>query len=84
MAELLDAVDDGGHREILVAMRDSLAAKIEETSSGRDYAAMMKSLMVCEDRIYAYDLEHGAYAPNEDEPPAAKARARRKNRVSDE
>ena len=82
MADLRNAVDGGDHREILVALRDSLAAKIEETVSGRDYAAMMKSLKDIEDSIYTYDEKHGAFAPKEDESPAAKARARHKMRVT--
>lgn len=82
MAKLVAAAEGGDYRETLVAMRNALAVKIEDTTSGRDYAAMMKSMKDIVDTIYAYDEKHGAFAPQEDESPAAKARARHKRRMS--
>lgn len=83
MADLLDAVESGDYRAILVATRETLAATLEQTESKRDYAAIAKSLMECNERIYKYDVDHGAFAPKEEESPAAKARARHKRRVAD-
>lgn len=75
MADLATVAEEGVYRDTLAAMRDSLAAKIDETKSGRDYAAMMKSMKDIVDTIYEYDEKHGAFAPKEEESPAAKARA---------
>lgn len=82
MAELLDAVESGDYRAILVATRETLAYTLEQTESKRDYAAIAKSLMECNERIYKYDVEHGAFAPTEDDSPVAKARARRQRRAT--
>ena len=83
MADLVTAVEGGDYRAILVAIRDDLARTLEDTDSKRDYAAIAKSLMEANERIYKYDMEHGAFVPKEDESPAAKARARHKRRISD-
>ena len=66
----------GDHRSILVAIRNDLAAKTDETESKRDYAAMIKSLVAVEDRIYQYDLDHGTLAPKPEDSPLAKAQER--------
>lgn len=66
----------GDHRTILVAIRDDLAKKVDETESGRDYAAMVKSLVAVEDRIYQYDIDHGAFAPQPESSPLARAQER--------
>lgn len=82
MADLLDAVESGDYRAILVATRETLAATLEQTDSKRDYAAIAKSLMECNERIYKFDVEHGAFAPKEEDSPAAKARARHRQRAT--
>ena len=49
MGKLLDAVRDGSRREVLFALRDETAAAIEESSSGRDVAALSKRLIeICD------------------------------------
>lgn len=45
MADLLSAVSSNDRRLALVALRDSLAAAIDNTDSGRDIAALSKRLM---------------------------------------
>ncbi len=45
MASLTEAVTNNDRREILIALRDKLAATIESTDSGRDIAALSKRLM---------------------------------------
>ena len=42
---LLDSVRSNDRREALVALRDSIAATIDGTDSGRDIAALSKRLM---------------------------------------
>ena len=72
----------GDHRAILVAIRDDLAERVDDTESGRDYAAMVKSLVAVEDRIYQYDLDHGVFAPQPESSPLARARERHAARES--
>ncbi len=49
MGKLIDAVNGGNKRDILIALRDETAATIEATTSGRDVAALSKRLIeICE------------------------------------
>ena len=49
MGKLLDAVRGGDKRAILLALRDETASAIENSSSGRDIAALSKRLMeICD------------------------------------
>lgn len=45
MAGLLEAAKSGNKRETLLALRDKIAATIENCESGRDMAANSKRLM---------------------------------------
>lgn len=45
MANLIDAARSGDRRETLEALRDKLAASIQDCESGRDVAALSKRLM---------------------------------------
>ena len=51
MGRLLDAVESGDKRAILVALRDVTAKTIESTGSGRDVAALSKRLMEICDKL---------------------------------
>ena len=53
MGKLLDAVRCGDKRAILLALRDETASAIENSSSGRDIAALSKRLMEICDNIDA-------------------------------
>lgn len=53
MGQLLDAVRCGDKREVLIALRDSIAETIDNTASGRDVAALSKRLMEVYDAIEA-------------------------------
>lgn len=48
---LSDAVGSGSERRALEALRDALAAQLEECESARDYAALSLRLMDCLSRI---------------------------------
>lgn len=49
MGQVLDAVKCGDKRDMLIALRDSIAETIDNTGSGRDVAALSKRLMeVCD------------------------------------
>ena len=43
------------HRRMYVAMRNDLVERLEQATSDRDYAALMKSLMAVEDRLAGID-----------------------------
>ena len=45
MADLIKAARSGSRRETLEALRDKLAASIQDCESGRDVAALSKRLM---------------------------------------
>ena len=45
MADLVKAAQSGNRRETLEALRDKIAASIQECESGRDVAALSKRLM---------------------------------------
>lgn len=45
MGKLLEAVKDGDRRDVLIALRDETAKAIEDTTSGRDVAALSKRLI---------------------------------------
>ena len=45
MANLVKAAQSGSRRDTLEALRDKLAASIQECESGRDVAALSKRLM---------------------------------------
>ena len=45
MANLMDAARSGDRRKTLEALRDKLAASIQDCESGRDVAALSKRLM---------------------------------------
>lgn len=45
MADLIKAARSGSRRETLEALRDKLAASIQDCGSGRDVAALSKRLM---------------------------------------
>ena len=45
MADLVSAAKCGSRRDVLEALRDKLAASIQECESGRDVAALSKRLM---------------------------------------
>lgn len=43
------------HRSMYIAMRNDLVERLETTSSGRDYASLMRSLIQVQDRLSAID-----------------------------
>ena len=45
MADLVSAARSGSRRETLEALRDKIAASIQDCESGRDVAALSKRLM---------------------------------------
>ena len=45
MADLVKAAQSGSRRETLEALRDKIAASIQDCESGRDVAALSKRLM---------------------------------------
>lgn len=45
MADLVSAAKCGSRRDVLEALRDKLAASIQDCESGRDVAALSKRLM---------------------------------------
>ena len=45
MADLVKAAKSGSRRETLEALRDKIAASIQDCESGRDVAALSKRLM---------------------------------------
>jgi len=45
MADLIKAARSGSRRETLEALRDKIAASIQDCESGRDVAALSKRLM---------------------------------------
>lgn len=45
MADLISAAQSGNRRETLEALRDKIAASIQDCESGRDVAALSKRLM---------------------------------------
>ena len=45
MADLVEAARNGDRRKTLEALRDKLAASIQDCESGRDVAALSKRLM---------------------------------------
>ena len=45
MADLIDAARSGDRRATLEALRDKLAAAVQDCESGRDVAALSKRLM---------------------------------------
>ena len=45
MADLVSAARSGNRRETLEALRDKIAASIQDCESGRDVAALSKRLM---------------------------------------
>ena len=45
MADLVRAAASGSRRDVLEALRDKLAASIQDCDSGRDVAALSKRLM---------------------------------------
>ena len=45
MADLVSAAKSGNRRETLEALRDKIAASIQDCESGRDVAALSKRLM---------------------------------------
>lgn len=67
MADLLQAAKGGNRRETLEALRDKLAASIQNCESGRDVAALSKRLMEVMSELDALPKPKG-------ESPLAKAR----------
>ena len=63
MGKLLDAVQGGNKREIMIALRDETASAIESSSSGRDIAALSKRLMEILDAIDAMPDPNGEGNP---------------------
>lgn len=57
MAKLLDAVQSGDRRKMLVELRDEIATTIESCESGRDMAALSKRLIEVVDDIEAIDAK---------------------------
>lgn len=53
MGRLVDAVKSGDKREMLLALQLVTAEAIEETTSGRDHAALSKRLIEITERIDA-------------------------------
>lgn len=49
--KVLTAVQSGDERETLIALRNSIARRIDECESGRDMAALSKRLMEIVDRL---------------------------------
>ena len=57
MAKLLEAVQSGDRRKMLVELRDEIAQTIETCESGRDMAALSKRLIEVVDDIEAIDAK---------------------------
>ena len=70
MATLTEAVQTNDRRATLVALRDSIAATIDGTESGRDIAALSKRLMEVLQELDAL--------PDPNQPANAVAKARAK------
>lgn len=51
MADLVSAAKSGSKRDTLEALRDKIAASIQDCESGRDVAALSKRLMEVMDEI---------------------------------
>lgn len=49
--KVLTAVQTNDEREVLVALRNNIAKRIDECESGRDLAALSKRLMEVVDRL---------------------------------
>lgn len=49
--KVLTAVQSGDERETLIALRNSIASRIDKCESGRDMAALSKRLMEIVDRL---------------------------------
>ena len=73
MGKLADAAKTGDSTKLLVALRDDIAAKLDDGMPGRDYAATVKSLINVIDRLDAATAE---------EKEATKIK-RKKNRLAD-
>lgn len=52
---VLSAVKSGSRRDTLIAMRDCLAERLDNTESGRDSAALSKRLMEVFDELDELD-----------------------------
>ena len=72
MPTLTDAVSSNDRRKALLALRDSIAAAIDGTNSGRDIAALSKRLMEVMEEIDALP------DPNAQASPLEAARRRRR------
>ena len=49
--DLIDAARSGNRLETLIALRDFLAERLQNTDSGRDIASMSRRLMQCMNEI---------------------------------
>ena len=59
MADLIKAARSGSRRETLEALRDKIAASIQDCESGRDVAALSKRLMEVMGEIDALPKPNG-------------------------
>lgn len=57
MGKLVEACDNGDAMGIYRALRSDMARMMESTESGRDYAAISKSLIAVQERIDALGEE---------------------------
>lgn len=51
MGRLTEACRTGDSRAVYEALREDMARMLEDTESGRDYAAIVKSFVVVQDRL---------------------------------
>ena len=51
MGRLVEACRRGDSAAVYMALREDMAGMLEATESGRDYAAIVKSFVVVQDRI---------------------------------
>lgn len=51
MGRLVEACRRGDSAAVYMALREDMAQMLEDTESGRDYAAIVKSFVVVQDRI---------------------------------
>ena len=56
--DILEAAQSGNRKMTLVALRDSIAAAINDKPSGRDIAALSKRLMEVMDELDAIEEPH--------------------------
>ena len=55
MGTLLTSARSGSSRKLYVSLRNAIAAKLDDCESGRDYAALAKTLVSVQEKIETID-----------------------------